>query len=93
MAGRLRRGLDGRRGHHWDIGRGMVPLAGRLVEDMTAVADRQVAEGNSAVERSPAEDRRAVEDTHHIRARAQAVAHILAEAVGCNPAEAVPDRA
>ena len=80
MAGRSRRDFVAHR-HRQDIGRGMVPLAGRLVEDMTAVADRQVAEGNSAVERSPAEDRRAVEDTHHIRARAQAVAHILAEAV------------
>lgn len=38
-----------------DTDLGTVPLAGRLVEDMTAVADMQVAEGNSAVERSPAE--------------------------------------
>lgn len=74
-----------------DTGRGTVRLAVRQVEDMTAVADRQVAEGNSAVEDSPAVDRRAVEDMHHIRA--QAGAHILAEAVGCNPAEAVPDTA
>lgn len=40
-----------------DTDLGTVPLAGRLVEDMTAVADMQIAEGNSAVERSPAVDR------------------------------------
>jgi len=64
-----------------DTDLGTVPLAGRLVEDMTAVADMQVAEGNSAVERSPAEDKRAVEDKCQSRARAQTGAHILAEAV------------
>ena len=87
MVSRLRRGLDCARERHWGTDRGPARLAGRLVVDMTAVADMQVAEDNSAVERSPAEDRRAVEDKHHIRVRAQAqaVAHILAEAV--------PDRA
>jgi hypothetical protein len=75
-----------------DTDLGTVPLAGRLVEDMTAVADMQVAEGNSAVERSPAEDKRAVEDKCQSRARAQTGAYILAEAVGRNLAEAVPDK-
>lgn len=78
-----------------DTGQGTVRLAVRQVEDMTAVADRQVAEGNSAVEDNPAVDRRAAEDMHHIRAQvpAQPVAHSLAVAVGCILVEAVPDMA
>ena len=78
-----------------DTGRGTVPLVGRQVEDMTAVADRQVAEDNSAVVHSPAVDRRAVEDTHHIRAQVpvQAVVDSLAVVAGYNLAEAVPDMA
>ena len=94
MVSRLRQGPEVRRSRE-GTGRGTVRLVVRRVEDMTAVADRQVAEGNSAVEDSPAVDRRAVEDTHHIRAQmpAQPVAHRLAVAVGCIPAEAVPDMA
>ena len=72
------------------LDRGKVQLAGRLVEGMMAVADKRVAEDSSAVEDSPVVDKRAVED---IQARGLAVVHILAEAVGCNPAEVVPDRA